>query len=201
MTSWELAARRALWSGGAAAALSGAALALCGKLERNASAAGPLNGPSQWLWGPRAASRREASASHTLVGYAIHHAASFGWALLHEKHVSSRAQDRGLPAYLIGGALTAAFACAVDFGVARGRLQPGFNRQLSRTSLALVYAAFGLGLALGRNPSQLRRGPAKPGRTRIASSSRNAPPAQDARDRPRVGDATRATAAEVVRGR
>jgi hypothetical protein len=200
MTSWELAARRALWSGGAAAALSGAALALCGKLERNASAAGPLNGPSQWLWGPRAASRREASASHTLVGYAIHHAASFGWALLHEKHVSSRAQDRGLPAYLIGGALTAAFACAVDFGVARGRLQPGFNRQLSRTSLALVYAAFGLGLALGRNPSQLQRRPGKPGRARIGSTSRNRRPVQHGRDGTGVPDAAPARSAEVARG-
>jgi hypothetical protein len=157
MTSWKAAAHRAVWSGSAAAILSAAALALCGKLEGN-TAAGPLNGPSQWIWGRRAAFRRKASFAHTLVGYAIHHAASVGWALLHEKHVSSRTQGKGLAAHLVGGVATAAFACAVDFGVARGRLQPGFDKQLSRMSLALVYAAFGLGLAIGR-PRTRRRAP------------------------------------------
>jgi hypothetical protein len=48
---------------------------------------------------------------------------------------------------LLAGLATAAIACAVDFQVARGRLQPGFDKQLSRKSLALVYVAFGVGLA------------------------------------------------------
>jgi hypothetical protein len=147
VTSWEVAFRRAVWSGSAAALLSAATLAICGKVEHNA-AAGPLNGPSQWIWGQRAARRRKPSVRHTLVGYAIHHVASLGWAMLHEKHVSGRAHSRA--AHLLAGAATAAFACAVDYRVARGRLQPGFDKQLSRTSLTLVYAAFGLGLAIGR---------------------------------------------------
>jgi hypothetical protein len=47
-------------------------------------AAGPLNGPSQWLFGRRAAHRREADLAHTVTGYAIHHATSVGWAWVFE---------------------------------------------------------------------------------------------------------------------
>ena len=57
MSSWNESARAAVGSGAAASLLSAAALALCGWLE-NRAAAGPLNGPSQWLFGRRAAYRR-----------------------------------------------------------------------------------------------------------------------------------------------
>jgi hypothetical protein len=148
MTTWKQAAHRALYSGAAAAALSAITLAVCGKLEGN-TASGPLNGPSQWLWKRQAAHRRQASLRYTLVGYAIHHLASVAWATVHEKHVASRVQGRGIAAHFAAGAATAALACAVDYGVARGRLQPGFDKQLSRKSLIAVYLSFGLGLALG----------------------------------------------------
>lgn len=149
MTTWKQAGRRALYSGSAAAVLSALALAICGRRERS-SASAALNGPSQWVWGESAAYRRRASLRHTLLGYCIHHVASVGWATLHEKHFASRVQGRGVLPHLVAGAATATLACVVDFKVARGRLQPGFNKQLSRRSLALVYAGFGLGLALGR---------------------------------------------------
>lgn len=148
MTTWKQAGHRALYTGGAAAMLSALTLAICGKIERNAPGA-PLNGPSQWVWGERAAYRRRPSLRHTLLGYCIHHIASVGWATLHEKHFASRVRGRGVLPHLAAGAATATLSCFVDFKVARGRLQPGFDKQLSRTSLAFVYASFGLGLALG----------------------------------------------------
>jgi hypothetical protein len=151
--TWKEAFFRALRSGSAASVLSGVALAICGKLERNAPA-GPLNGPSQWVWGESAARRRRASLRETAVGYSIHHGVSVGWATVHEKHFSSLVDGRGLPARLVAGAVTAGVACFMDFAVARGRLRPGFEKQLSPTSLWVVYAAFALGLALG-NPGRL----------------------------------------------
>src|SRR5437870_3967062 len=79
MSSWNESARAAVGSGAAASLLSAAALALCGWLE-NRAAAGPLNGPSQWLFGRRAAYRRDPTVRHTLTGYASHHATATGCA-------------------------------------------------------------------------------------------------------------------------
>jgi hypothetical protein len=145
---WRIAVLKGLRSGSVAALLSGATLAICGKLERNAPA-GPLNGPSQWIWGKRAARQQRASFRETAVGYGIHHGVSIGWATLHEKHVASLLKGHSLPERLLAGAATAGFACFMDYGVARGRLRPGFEKQLTRKSLLLVYAAFALGLAIG----------------------------------------------------
>jgi hypothetical protein len=148
LISWKVAVLRGLLSGSAASLLSGAMLAICGKLERNAPA-GPLNGPSQWVWGERAARQRRASFRETAVGYGIHHGVSIGWAAVHEKYVASLLNAHSLPERLLAGAATASFACFMDYGVARGRLRPGFEKQLTRKSLLLVYGAFALGLAIG----------------------------------------------------
>jgi hypothetical protein len=150
MTTWKQALGHARWSGSSAAILSGIALAVCGKVERN-SAAGPLNGPSQWLWGERAARRRRASIRETAAGYAIHHAVSIGWAMVHEKYAARR---RGsLASDLAAAGITGAIACFMDYAVAHGRLRPGFEQHLSNGSLALVYGAFALGLLLDRSRS------------------------------------------------
>jgi hypothetical protein len=148
VTTWKLALSRALRSGSAASVLSAAALAICGKLERG-TPAGPLNGPSQWIWGERAARRQRASLRETAVGYSIHHGVSIGWATLHERHVATLVEGRSMPARIAAGLATASFAYLMDFGVARGRLRPGFEKQLSRKSLIVVYSAFALGLAIG----------------------------------------------------
>jgi hypothetical protein len=148
MTSWKQAFARAWWSGSAAAILSGVALAICGKLERN-SAAAPLNGPSQWLWGESAARRRRASVRETVSGYVIHHAVSIGWATLHEKYAARRHDSLARDG--LAAAATAGIACFMDYAVARGRLRPGFEKHLGVGSLAAVYAAFALGLALDRS--------------------------------------------------
>jgi hypothetical protein len=135
-------------SGAIASLLSTALLATVGKLE-GGSATGPINGPSQWLWGRQAARRRRPSLRHTIAGYAIHHATSSGWAILHERFygptpAATFAQE------VARGAVTAALACAVDYQATPRRLRPGFETQLSRKSLAVVYASFAIGLALAR---------------------------------------------------
>jgi hypothetical protein len=45
-------------------------------------------------------------------------------------------------------AATAATASFVDYQLTPKRLEPGFDKQLSRRSLAMVYAAFAAGLAI-----------------------------------------------------
>jgi hypothetical protein len=95
-----------------------------------------------------AAHRRQPSFRYTLVGYAIHHVVSVGWAVLHEKHVADLFGKRSTGARFGAAAVTAAVACFVDYQIARGRAQPGFEKQLSRKSLFAVYAAFAAGLAL-----------------------------------------------------
>jgi hypothetical protein len=138
------AARRALVSGSVASVLSTAALAACGRLE-NDDASGPVNGPSQWLWGRWAARVRGPSVRHTLLGHAVHHVCACGWALLYERWV---ARDEPLHTHkrLAKAAATAALASFVDYQVAPKRLRPGFEMQLTKPSLLVVYAAFAVGL-------------------------------------------------------
>jgi hypothetical protein len=147
MITWNEALHNALRSGSAASALSALTLAVCGKVE-SGTFAGPLNGPSQWIWGQRAAHRRQATLRHTAIGYAIHHATSIFWATLHEKHVARLTERRSPAMQLAAAAGTAVFASFVDYQIAKGRLQPGFDKQLSRKSLFLVYSSFALGLTL-----------------------------------------------------
>jgi hypothetical protein len=146
-SDWHDSAKRALGSGAAASLLSAGVLALCGWLE-NRAAAGPINGPSQWLFGRRAAYRRDPSVRYTLTGMAIHHATATGWALLHERLWGANKAAQPLPQRLGRAAVTAAVANFVDYKLTPKRLQPGFEAQLSKTSLVLVYAAFAVGLAV-----------------------------------------------------
>jgi hypothetical protein len=145
---WITVARRAIVSGSIASILSTAALAACGRLE-NGAAAGPVNGPSQWLWGRGAARVRGPSVRHTLIGHAVHHFCACGWALLHERllgrHAHADSRER-----LAAAAATAALACFVDYRLTPKRLRPGFEKQLSKPSLFAVYAAFAVGLAIYR---------------------------------------------------
>lgn len=147
MTSWSQAARQALYSGAAASLFSAAVLALCGKLE-NGSAAGPMNGPSQWIHGRWAAHLREPSLRHTVIGFVIHHVMATGWALLHERIFGDRKSEQPLGRRLGAAVTTAATANFVDYKMTPKRLQPGFETQLSRGSLFLAYAAFAAGLTL-----------------------------------------------------
>jgi len=156
---WATAARRALVSGSVASILSTAVLAACGRLE-NGAAAGPLNGPSQWIWGRWAAHVRRPSLRHTLTGYVVHHLCSCSWAVLHER---CRGRDERPQTAIAKAVATAALASFVDYQLTPKRLRPGFETQLSTSSLLGVYAAFAVGLAIVRHS------------TRPASSSAQVP--------------------------
>lgn len=156
MNSWSQSARQALYSGAAASLFSAAVLALCGKLE-NDRPAGPINGPSQWIHGRWAAHIREPSLKHTVIGFAIHHVMATGWALLHERIFGYRKGQQSIGRRFGAAAVTGATANFVDYKMTPKRLQPGFETQLSRTSLFLVYAAFAAGLTLYVGAAAKRR--------------------------------------------
>jgi hypothetical protein len=156
MNDWKTAARQAAISGTAASLLSTVVLALAGKLERNAPA-GPINGPSQWLFGRQAAYRRSPSLRYTLTGFLIHHAMATGWALLHERLFGTNKQAQTPARRLRNAATTAAVANFVDYKLTPRRLQPGFEAQLSKKSLLAVYAAFAIGLTVYELTRRSRR--------------------------------------------
>ena len=151
MFDWGMASkhlyRRALVSGAVASILSTAVLALCGQIE-NRRPAGPINGPSQWVYGRRAARVRQPSLRHTLTGFLVHHAMATGWAFLHERAFGEHKAQQPFSKRLARAAVTASAANIVDFQLTPKRLRPGFETQLSRKSLFAVYATFAIGLAL-----------------------------------------------------
>jgi hypothetical protein len=137
----------ALISGAVASVLSTAVLALCGQAE-NHRPAGPINGPSQWVYGRAAARVRRPSVRHTLTGFLVHHVMGTGWAMAHERAFGTHKAKQTFAQRLARAALTATVANIVDFQLTPKRLRPGFETQLSRKSLFAVYAAFAIGLAL-----------------------------------------------------
>jgi hypothetical protein len=138
--------RQAIVTGAAASLLSAAVLVIAGYIE-NGRPAGPLNGPSQWIFGRRAAYARRPSLRHTLTGFLIHHATATGWAWLHEWLFGADKRQQSASQRLGRAAVTASVANVVDYKLTPKRLQPGFEAQLSRTALFVVYAAFAVGLA------------------------------------------------------
>ncbi|HYE91230.1 MAG TPA: hypothetical protein VEA38_09430 [Terriglobales bacterium] len=136
---------RSLAAGAAAAAASTLALAWTGRRELG-SAATPMNGPSQWVWGRAAPYQDGADVKHTATGTVIHHAAAMIWGVLFE--VLRRRAPRDVPGTVAAAVTTAAIANVVDFKLTPERLTPGFEKRLSRPALFEVYAAFAAGLAL-----------------------------------------------------
>ena len=148
MKNWKESIRYGLVSGAAASVLSTVALAICGKSETG-SAFAPTNAVSHWIWGDQAAQHTEPSSRYTLLGYGIHHASATFWAILLEKCFGARLNRNTPMNTLKVAAITSAVACFVDYKMTPHRLQPGYEMHLSKKSLFVVYAAFGLGLALG----------------------------------------------------
>ena len=144
--TWNQAFRNALISGTVASIVSTISLAFFGKTELNKSAA-PVNGPSQWIWGKHAPYQNRFSLQYTVVGYAIHHAASVFWAILHEKLRQRMTPANNTVATIAPALVTTAAAYVVDFHVIPKRLTPGFEHRLSKRSLLIVYGTFALGLA------------------------------------------------------
>jgi hypothetical protein len=142
---------RALVSGSTASIVSTVALGLCGSHDEG-SVAGPINGPSQWLWGESEAYTRQLTWRHTATGYAIHHAMSILWAITYEQlqnRPTQRGDEPSMMKTCANAALVATLACAADYVIAPRRLRPGFRKHLSSRSIFLVYTSFGIGLALG----------------------------------------------------
>ena len=136
---------RSLAAGATAAVSSAIALAWVGRRELG-SAATPINGPSQWVWGRAAPYEDGADVKHTATGAVIHHAAAMIWGVLFE--VLRARAPRDVPGTVAAAVTTTAIANVVDFQLTPGRLTPGFEKRLSRPALFEVYAAFGAGLAI-----------------------------------------------------
>jgi len=143
------ATARAVVSGSTASVLSTIALASCGARDCR-SAFAPVNAVSHWLWRDAALHQQQPSLRYTLTGYVIHHSMSIFWGIAYEALLYPH--RRGGPRWhpYAAGLGVAATACLVDLKATPRRLTPGFERRLSGRSLALVYAAFGIGLALAR---------------------------------------------------
>lgn len=147
--------RRSMLPGSVASVLSLAALALAGRAG-GGSAAGAVNAPSHWLHGDRALRCDAATPRYTLVGIAIHHVSSLWWAAIHQ--VLNICRHRPTPTSAVAdAAVVAALAAVVDLWCVPRRLTPGFERRLSSRRLTAVYAAFGIGLAVGSIVAGRRR--------------------------------------------
>jgi hypothetical protein len=139
-------ARNSIVSGSCASIVSTLVLSACSKIEED-SAAGAINGPSQWLWGRREGYRRAATLRHTAVGNGIHHLMSIFWAALHEGAFGPHLKNASPLKHCAAAALTTATAYLVDYNLTPRRLQPGFEKHLGPWSMAAVYGAFAIGLA------------------------------------------------------
>lgn len=133
-------------SGTTAAVLSSVVVAACSACEARAPFAG-VNAPSQWFWGRGAKRHTRPSWRYTTVGYLVHHFSSLLWAGLYEAWCLRRPAPLRVSA--ARAAAVAAAACVVDYTITPPRFRPGFERHISRTSIAGVYVAFGMGLFAG----------------------------------------------------
>jgi hypothetical protein len=145
MKTWKQAWNDGLVSGAIGSLASTAALCGAGQKEIG-SVLGPINVISRWLWGDRTAHHHEPSLRYTATGYAIHHASATLWAIVYEKLCER--PEQSLPIRIGGGMGVAAMACFSDYKLTPYRLRPGYEKHLCASSLALVYASFGLALAV-----------------------------------------------------
>ncbi|MFY3138329.1 hypothetical protein ACOTFF_14160 [Achromobacter xylosoxidans] len=155
MHEWRRALVEGIGRGAVASGLSTLALIALAHRQTGRPAAA-TNATSQWIWGEPALRADAPSWRHTVPGYLIHHAASVFWAVLHARaRRSAPLRDTVVPAWAEGAAV-AAVACFADYVLTPRRFRPGFEHRLSRGALLVVYAAFGLGIALALPKSRAR---------------------------------------------
>ncbi|BBO34669.1 hypothetical protein [Lacipirellula parvula] len=138
---------RTLQTAAPATAATTAAVAACGALENDSSAA-PVNAVSHIAWGDEAAEHDELSAKYTLTGAALNAAAITSWAAVYELGFGRAARNGNVSRALLGGVATAAAAYVVDYHVVPRRLTPGFEKRLSSPSMFAAYAALAASLPL-----------------------------------------------------
>ncbi|WP_428305744.1 hypothetical protein [Lacipirellula sp.] len=130
-----------------ATAATTAAVAACGALENDSSAA-PINAVSHIAWGDEAAEHDELSAKYTLTGAALNAVAITSWAAVYELGFGRAARRGNVSRALLGGVATAAAAYVVDYYVVPRRLTPGFEKRLTPPSMVAAYAALAASLPL-----------------------------------------------------
>jgi hypothetical protein len=148
--AWEAAQHIAPLAGAAgagAALLSAATLLWRGRAETGSPFA-PLNAPSQWLWGRDALQHDGADLKHTATGAVTHGLSSLLWGALFGAVQLWRRRPTPASVVLDAAAVTAV-AAVVDLKLVPDRLTPGFEKRLTPAGTAMVYAAFGVGLAVG----------------------------------------------------
>jgi hypothetical protein len=148
MDNWNTAFKRGLVSGATASVLSTAALALLGQ-RGTGSPYAATNAISHWIWGNKAARQDSLSLRYTMMGYLIHHSSATFWSVLFERYCAELLDRKNNPTTLATATAASAVACFTDYQLTPERLHPGFEARLSRPALAVVYGAFGLGLAAG----------------------------------------------------
>jgi hypothetical protein len=148
MASWKQSLRDGALAGSLASVLSAAALLAAGQRRLRRPAA-PVNAISHWAWGDAALHVDRPTVRHTVLGYLIHHAASIFWSTLHVRTWGRPSPQRDVKTVAVQAAATAAVACCVDYKLTPRRFTPGFEHRLTKPQLALVYAMFAVGLALG----------------------------------------------------
>jgi hypothetical protein len=148
MNQLKQAIVKGMLPGALASMASAAVLAWRARSETGSMFAG-TNAISHWLWGDQAFRRDAPSLKYTLVGYTIHHASSLLWASLFEQAAGRMLERRSVGTTVAAAGAAAAVACFADYQLTPQRLRPGYEERVSRGSLAMVYAAFGLGLAAG----------------------------------------------------
>jgi hypothetical protein len=112
------------------------------------SASAGTNAISHALWGERAARKDQPSFKYTMAGYLIHQTASIFWATLYERFATDATGRRTAGRALAAGTAVAALAFVVDYTITPPRFRPGYEKRISGRSLAMVYVALAVGLAM-----------------------------------------------------
>lgn len=161
---WRATVGKGVISGLLAGLTSAVMLMICGRLS-GTTAAGPLNGPSQWLFGREGAERRALTLRETGTGFLIHQLSAVWWGVIHQRWIATPRPRRTMEQMVRSAAATTALAASVDYGLTPRRLQPGFEAQLPGRALVAVYAAFAAGLVIADVLEARRRGGGRHGRS------------------------------------
>lgn len=146
---WILYGKRTAITGAVTSALALAALLVVSRRETGRAFAA-LNGSSQLLRGDEALQARRASIRFTVPALLIHHASSHWWAAAQEHPLLIR----HVPAPGLRACALTVFAAFLDYGMLPRRLSPGYEGQLSRRGISVVFGAIAAGLALGSRIQQ-----------------------------------------------
>ncbi|TFV94907.1 hypothetical protein E4K72_18400 [Oxalobacteraceae bacterium OM1] len=137
---------RAVTSGTVAGITSALAASIAGRRETGSYAA-PLNATSHIVWGDEAATHDEPSLKYTLTGFLLNHGSAILWGALFSQVFDTNREKSALTP-LVGAAAVTAGAYITDYYLVPKRFTPGFEKRVSGRSMATIYGALALGLAV-----------------------------------------------------